>query len=147
MNHHKFFVFCTLLLTLHATTLSMKYDPFDPTPWQSEQSGALSNSAGADPLFTPHKMVALSPKPSPSKLSALHELIQSPDTHTADTQELVNKVNSLLTQYPSYLNIQNRQSLTAYELLLQQLQRTDLSTQARHNFEQLKILLDAARKQ
>jgi len=147
MNLIKFYTVCTLILTAHATTLSMRpnYDPLDPTQQQSElPSSQLANDEHADQLWTPHKLVAISPQPSPSKYFALHDLIQSPDTHTADTQELLSTVAHHLSFYPKHLPIPEQ---SAYDLLLLQLQKPDLSTQARHTFEQLKILLDKARTQ
>src|SRR4051812_26563902 len=130
MNHSKLSAFCTLVLTMHATTLSMNYDPYDPTHEQSGlPSSQLRSSTDGDQLWDSGKIVPISPKPSPSKFFALHDLIQNPDTHTTNTQELLTTVERLLKSYPKYLTITNRNEQSAYTLLLLQLQKPDLSTQ------------------
>jgi hypothetical protein len=100
-----------------------------------------------DQLWDQNKMVAVSPKPSPNKYFALHELIQSPDTHSANTSELLDKVERLLRIYPRYLTITNKQNLTAHDLLIAQLQSAHLTTLARSNFEAIKALLESSIKQ
>ena len=148
MNHIKASIFWMPLLTVPITILTMNNDPYDLIKEREEFSKLIHNSdQEGDQLWDAGKMVAIASNQSLSKLFALHELIQNPDTHTTDTQELCTKVQSLLKSYPRYLTITNRNEQSAYDLLMLQMQRADLTTRARNNFEQLKIVLDTSRKQ
>jgi len=104
--------------------------------YESQQPAQSADTADGDPLWP------VASQQNPSTPSMLHELIQNPQTHTADTQQLLERADHLIQQYPHLLVSQDNQRKTALDLILIQLQRSDLTAQGRDNLEALKTLLD-----
>ncbi len=142
MNYSRYYILSIGVLTAYTPLYSMDWEYLDSQDAQRVLQGS------GDLLWYEQKFcLDASPKPSPNKYFALHDLIQSPDTPLTDTKELETKVRNLLILYPKHRTITNKVGQTACDLLKLELTKQNLTDQARLNFETIRRILEEAARE
>jgi hypothetical protein len=141
MHYNNNYTLCILALMLPATICGM--DDEYRELYKGKQPEQSADTANGDLLWEQQRFSAVAAPQTPSTSSLLHDLIQDPQTHIADTQQLKERVEQLIQQFPHLLTTRDSQRNTALDLIMIQLQRANLTTQGQHNLEALKTVLEA----